>query len=65
MLDMMTKEEIRAIRKAMGLTSDELGDLLGVKGNTVRRWECGLRAARGPAVTLLRRLAKSRRILVA
>lgn len=65
MLDMMTKEEIRAIRKAMDLTSDELGKLLGVKGSTVRRWECGLRVVRGPAVILLRRLAKSRGVLVA
>lgn len=52
----MTGKEIQQLRKILGITGDELAELLGVTGNTVRRWECGARQAKGPAVTILREL---------
>jgi DNA-binding transcriptional regulator YiaG len=58
----MEATEIKQIRAALGLTGDELAEKLGVTGNTVRRWECGIRQAKGPAVTILRRMqAEARR----
>lgn len=52
----MNAKEIKKIRAALGLTGDQLAERLGVTGNTVRRWECGARQAKGPAVVMLRRL---------
>lgn len=54
----MTGKEIKALREKLGLTGDELAERLGVTGNTVRRWECGIRQAKGPAVTILEAMAK-------
>jgi DNA-binding transcriptional regulator YiaG len=53
----MDADEIRQLRKRLKLTGDKLGKLLGVTGNTVRRWECGARRAKGATVALLRVLA--------
>lgn len=56
----MEASEIKLIRKRLGITCDELGERIGVNGQTVRRWECGLREARGPAVAMLRVIAKEK-----
>lgn len=37
----MTAQEIREIRKSLGLTQAEFGQLLGAHGMTVSRWELG------------------------
>lgn len=37
----MNSQEIRALRKALGLTQDKLAQKLGVTPFTVRRWEAG------------------------
>jgi transcriptional regulator with XRE-family HTH domain len=37
----MLSDEIRTRRKQLGLTQVELGEKLGVSGNTVARWERG------------------------
>ncbi len=57
----MTAKEVKEIREALGLTGDALAELLGVSGVTVRRWECGLRKAKGTAANLLRKLAKEQK----
>lgn len=54
----MNANQIKALRKKLGLTAKQLGDMLGVTENTVNRWETGWRTAKGPAATLLRRMAK-------
>ncbi len=33
---------IAEIRKEKGMTQDELGELLGVNGKAVSKWECGI-----------------------
>lgn len=42
MLNLMTKTELRAIRKRLGLTQQAFAEALGVHGSrTVRKWESG------------------------
>ncbi|MEC4682534.1 MAG: helix-turn-helix domain-containing protein [Nitrospirota bacterium] len=38
----MTGEEIRDIRKSLGLTQSELGQLVGAHGMTVSKWELNI-----------------------
>lgn len=40
---MLTPELICDLRKALGLSAEAFGDLLGVAGNTVFQWESGRR----------------------
>lgn len=41
---MMTPEELKKVREALGLTQAELAHHMGVAANTVARWEQGARA---------------------
>ena len=50
----MTPEEIRAVRKAMGLTQREFAAVFRVGLGTIRHWERGDRTPDGPAQVLLR-----------
>src|SRR6478672_836828 len=45
---MVELEELRARRRALGLTQAALADRLGVSTNTVARWERGEQRARNP-----------------
>ena len=56
----MTETEIRGLRKRMGLTQQQLADLLGVTFVTVSRWENGTHGIRESAARLLRLLAERR-----
>ncbi len=38
----MTKEELKRKREYLGLTQTKLAEILGVKNNTVARWESGV-----------------------
>jgi DNA-binding transcriptional regulator YiaG len=38
----MEGKELKTIRKELNLTQTELADILGVKMNTVYRWESGI-----------------------
>jgi DNA-binding XRE family transcriptional regulator len=38
----MTKEELKRKRETLGLTQTKLAEILGVKNNTVARWESGV-----------------------
>ncbi len=37
----MRKEELKAIRKELGLTQSQLADLVGVSSRTIQSWEYG------------------------
>jgi transcriptional regulator with XRE-family HTH domain len=47
-------EEVKAIRKALGLYQEELAAAVGVRKNTVWTWESGHRAVPEPVLYLLR-----------
>lgn len=49
----MDKTELRAARKSLGLTQDQLATLMGVRQATVSDWERGIYSADGPAARLL------------
>jgi len=48
----MTPEEIRSIRRHMGLTQEEAAHMIGVHPRTWRKWECDERSI-SPAVERL------------
>ena len=56
----MTGEEVRAMRRRLGLTQIELAELVGVAPNSVARWERGEMAVRESAARLMRLLAQRR-----
>ena len=57
----MKPDELRRIRKRMGLTQLELAEEIGVARNTVTRWEMGLVAMPGPMAKLIRLIAAQRK----
>jgi len=50
---MLTAEEIRAIRKLLGMTPTQFAGRVGVSENTVRRWEIGDRHPKWEHVVIL------------
>jgi DNA-binding transcriptional regulator YiaG len=57
----MEPEEVRAIRKRLGLTQAALAAKLGVQREAVARWEIGTRPVTGPVALAIRSLKKSKR----
>lgn len=55
----MTPDQIKALRAASGLTQAGLAARLGVKLRTVQTWEYGTRTPSGPALMMLKRVAKA------
>ena len=53
----MTPDEIKALRKSLGLATAGLAEKLGVSPRTVENWEQGRRHPSGAALVLLRSLA--------
>ena len=54
----MTGAELRTIRTRLRLTQEELGTRLGVRKNTVWRWETEMRHIPEPVARLVPYLAK-------
>lgn len=54
----MTADELRRIRKRIGMTQAELAAALGVWQVTVARWEAGMRSISEPTARLIERIAK-------
>lgn len=52
--------EFRTLRKEIGLTQVQLSEALGVRANTVARWERGELRIGEPVARLLRLLASNR-----
>ncbi len=46
-------ENIRALRKHLGLTQQEMAERLGTRQQTISEWELGLYRPRGASSTLL------------
>jgi DNA-binding transcriptional regulator YiaG len=45
--------DVRALRKHMGLTQQEMADRLGTRQQTISEWELGMYRPRGASSTLL------------
>jgi DNA-binding transcriptional regulator YiaG len=52
-------DEVRALRRHLGLTQEELSERLGMRQQTVSEWEVGKHRPRGASVTLLTVIAES------
>ena len=57
---LVTGDEVLAIRRRLGLTQKEFGDLVGVASNSVARWERGELGVRESAARLMKLLVKQR-----
>ena len=55
----MTPREILALRKALGLTQQELADRIGSQRPTVARWEIGQNEPRGANLKALKELQET------
>jgi transcriptional regulator with XRE-family HTH domain len=51
---------VRALRKHLGLNSDQLGALLGVKGGAIRNWEAGSASPGEDRLHAIVRIARER-----
>jgi DNA-binding transcriptional regulator YiaG len=51
-------DRIRALRRHMRLTQQELADEMGIRQQTVSEWETGQYQPRGPSLTLLNLIAE-------
>jgi putative transcriptional regulator len=56
----VTGDELRDLRKRLGLTQVELAEKVGVASNTVARWERGELGISEPVSRLLRLLEKAK-----
>ncbi len=51
-------DEVRALRRHLGLTQQEMADELGIRQQTVSEWETGMYQPRGTSSTLLTMVAE-------
>lgn len=56
-------EDVKALRRFLGMTQSELAVAMGISIHTLRGWEQGRRRPEGPAIALLRIAAKHPRII--
>ena len=54
----MTKDEVKRLRKRLGMTQQQLADALGVTQTSVGRWEIGMHQIEEPTARLLKLLVK-------
>jgi transcriptional regulator with XRE-family HTH domain len=58
------KGNVRALRKHLGLNSEQLGALLGVKGGAIRNWEAGSASPGEDRLGVLVNIARGRGVAV-
>lgn len=56
-------DDISALRRFIGLTQEQFAEAMGISVHTLRNWEQGRRRPEGPAVGLLRIVARHPRII--
>jgi DNA-binding transcriptional regulator YiaG len=52
----MTPKQIRIIRDALGLTQQQLAEMIGAQRPTVARWETGVNRPQGANLKVLKEL---------
>ena len=57
----MTPDEVKRIRKQLGLTQSKFAELIGVHVVTVKKWETGALGMRAAVEKLIRMLAQHAR----
>jgi len=57
----LTAKELKAARKILGFTQEELAEAVDVAANTVGKWECAASPCEGPAAVLIRKLVAEKR----
>jgi DNA-binding transcriptional regulator YiaG len=60
-ISLVKPDEVKAIRKRLGLTQAALATQLGVRREAVARWEIGTRPVTGPVALAIRSLKKPMR----
>ncbi|MFO1433360.1 MAG: helix-turn-helix domain-containing protein [Candidatus Competibacteraceae bacterium] len=56
--------DVKAVRKQVGMTQEQFAASFGISLGTLRHWERGDRIPRGPALVLLRVVAKEPRAVL-
>jgi putative transcriptional regulator len=56
-------EDVVALRRFVDLTQEKFASALGISVHTLRNWEHGRRSPEGPALALLRVVARHPRVL--
>ena len=54
----MNMDDVRRLRRALGLTQEEMARKIGVTHATVNRWENGVHSPRGMALKALERMQR-------
>jgi DNA-binding transcriptional regulator YiaG len=54
----MDKDEIRQLRKSLGMTQQTFSNKLGISTSTVQKWEGGTAKPRGLSRKVLKKLAR-------
>jgi transcriptional regulator with XRE-family HTH domain len=58
----MTKDQIKSIRKTLGLNAHDFGDKVGVSGRTVESWEQGLRVPSKAVIIIINQIKKENKM---
>lgn len=56
--------DVVALRRFLGLTQEQLAAAMGISVHTLRNWEQGRRHPEGPALALLRIIARHPRVIL-
>ena len=62
--DFQRGQDVAALRRFTGLSQEAFGRALGISVHTLRNWEQGRRMPEGPALALLRIVARHPRVLL-
>jgi DNA-binding transcriptional regulator YiaG len=57
-MPVMTRDEVKRLRRKLGMTQRKLADALGVTQTSVARWEMGMHQIEEPTARLLKLLVK-------
>ena len=57
-------DDVVALRRFLGLTQEQLASAMGISVHTLRNWEQGRRHPEGPALALLRIIARHPRVIL-